>query len=98
MNNDLISRGALIADIEESVVFTVKGDSSSAEMRGANKIIDRIKAAPAVDAVEVVRCSSCKYHNKAPCPMRLSLNWTEDNDFCSYGERREDGTKWRKAG
>lgn len=42
------------------------------------------------DAVEVVRCRECKYHNKPPCPMRLSFNWTEDNDFCSYGEREEN--------
>ena len=41
------------------------------------------------DAVEVVRCRECKYHNKPPCPMRLSFNWTEDNDFCSYGELKE---------
>lgn len=41
------------------------------------------------DAVEVVRCRECKYHNKPPCPMRLSFNWTEDNDFCSYGERKD---------
>ena len=41
------------------------------------------------DAVEVVRCRECKYHNKPPCPMRLSFNWTDDNDFCSYGERKE---------
>ena len=41
------------------------------------------------DAVEVVRCRECKYHNKPPCPMRLSFNWTENNDFCSYGERKE---------
>lgn len=42
------------------------------------------------DAVGVVRCRECKYHNKPPCPMRLSFNWTEDNDFCSYGEREEN--------
>ena len=41
------------------------------------------------DAVEVVRCRECKYHKKPPCPMRLSFNWTEDNDFCSYGERKD---------
>ena len=51
MNNDLISRSALLADIEESVVFSVKDGQPSAEIRGANKITDRIKAAPAVDAV-----------------------------------------------
>ena len=49
----------------------------------------QIAMAPTVDAVEVVRCRECKYHNKPPCPMRLSFNWTEDNDFCSYGERKD---------
>ena len=46
-----------------------------------------IDLAPTVDAVPVVRCRECKYHNKPPCPMRLSFNWTEDEDFCSYGEK-----------
>lgn len=50
---------------------------------------DMISDFPTVDAVEVVRCRECKYHNKPPCPMRLSFNWTEDDDFCSYGERKE---------
>ena len=48
-----------------------------------------VKNAPTIDAVPVVRCQYCKYHNKAPCPMRLSLNWTKDKDFCSYGERKD---------
>ena len=48
-----------------------------------------IEEMPTIDAVPVVRCRECKYHNKPPCPMRLSFNWTEDNDFCSYGERKE---------
>ena len=46
-----------------------------------------IEVAQTVDAVPVVRCRECKYHNKPPCPMRLSFNWTEDEDFCSYGEK-----------
>ena len=45
-----------------------------------------VKEMQTVDAVPVVRCRECKYHNKPPCPMRLSFNWTEDDDFCSYGE------------
>lgn len=49
-----------------------------------------INDAQTIDAVKVVRCRECKYHNKPPCPMRLSFNWTEDNDFCSYGERKEN--------
>ena len=58
---------------------------------GAYGYVDakQISEAPTIDAVPVVRCRECKYHNKPPCPMRLSFNWTEDNDFCSYGERKD---------
>lgn len=31
--------------------------------------------------------ASCEI--KQGCPMKLSFNWTEDDDFCSYGERKE---------
>lgn len=41
------------------------------------------------DLIEVVNCKDCIYHNVPPCPMRLSLNWTNDNDFCSYGKKKE---------
>lgn len=48
-----------------------------------------IKNSPTIDAVPVIRCRECEYHNKPQCPMKLSFNWTEDEDFCSYGERKE---------
>ncbi len=52
-------------------------------------LVSDIKNATTIDAVPVVRCRECMYHNKPPCPMRLSFNWTEEDDFCSYGERKE---------
>ena len=52
---EYIEREALLKDISESVVFTVRGDRPSLEIRGANKVIDRIKSAPTADVVEVVR-------------------------------------------
>ena len=61
--------------------------------------------APIVDAVEVVRCKDCKWYKESKYseirPMRfcyrlrnndgvrVGYNWDE-NDFCSYGERKED--------
>ena len=51
---EFIEREALLKDISESVVFSVKEGQPSLEIRGANKITDRIKAAPAADVVEVV--------------------------------------------
>ena len=50
---EYIERKALLKDISESVVFTVRGDKPSLEIRGANKVIDRIKSAPTADVVEV---------------------------------------------
>ena len=51
--------------------------------------------APTVDAVEVVRCKDCK-HYVAPqgtyvCDCFEGLNFATDNDFCSYGERKDNG-------
>lgn len=50
---EYIEREVLLKDIEESVVFTVRSDKPSLEIRGANKITDRIKVAPAADVVEI---------------------------------------------
>lgn len=52
---EYIEREALLKDISESVVFTVRGNSPSLEIRGANKVIDSIKSAPTADVVEVKR-------------------------------------------
>lgn len=47
------------------------------------------------DRVEVVRCKDCKYRGREDCAMFYRCNcgeqhtWETDNDFCSYGERRE---------
>lgn len=92
---DLIDRAALLDDID--VTFVVSGKSPYAEIRGANKIIDRIKAAPAVDAVEVVRCKECTRFS--PCEEVEGVSWTgwcnygefhtDEDDYCSRGERKE---------
>lgn len=50
---EYIDREALLKDIEESVVFTVRSGKPSLEIRGANAITDRIKSAPAADVEEV---------------------------------------------
>lgn len=54
-----------------------------------------IRDAPTVDAVPVVRCRECKYrfgnngHSKNGCPIIDANIWMDDDDFCSYGERKE---------
>ena len=46
--------------------------------------------APAVDAVEVVRCKDCKWHTDNFCNNFNVIGFGND-DFCSLGERKEDG-------
>lgn len=125
---EYINREELLKDIEDSVRFSTR-NGVSAELRGAHKIVDRIRCASAYDVVEVVRCSDCKWfvpkyiklndgtirayteeEKKLPlgvtadiginCGSRClrCLRWEEnsipvyvqENDYCSYGERRSE--------
>ena len=62
---------------------------------GIRKALRCIEQAPTVDAVPVVRCRECKYrfknngHDKSGCPIIDANIWMDDDDFCSYGERKE---------
>ena len=56
-----------------------------------------LREAPTVDAVPVVRCRDCKHRGTDYCifhvkgePADEELLKKLDNDFCSYGERREE--------
>ena len=57
--------------------------------------LTEVYAAPTVDTVPVVRCRECKYrfknngHDKSGCPIIDANIWMDDDDFCSYGERKE---------
>lgn len=47
-----------------------------------------------VDAVPVVRCKDCKWHNTTEHEKCVAYDafWvTDPNDYCAWGERREDG-------
>lgn len=55
-----------------------------------------INATPTVDAVEVVRCKECKSFGvyecsgNGYCKHNNGLGDPEPDDYCNYGERRED--------
>ena len=62
-------------------------------------LIYHIKSIPAADVVEVVRCEKCVWWERCnstglrgSCqnPKNgISLEYTDNTDFCSYGERKE---------
>jgi hypothetical protein len=97
MNGDLIFRSALL---EELYKGTIIPDDMYSEgiMAGVDYAIKKIEAAPAVDAVEVVRCKDCKHfcpyegeEHKGDCDELVGLeSCVYEDDFCSYGERRAD--------
>lgn len=55
-----------------------------------------IEAAPAVDAVKVVRCRSCKFAEWSKkngayyCKRKWAMHKVRERDFCSYGLRRDN--------
>ena len=52
-----------------------------------------LREAPTVDAVEVVRCRECKYHEEEEIEMVYCPNmiggWVENEWFCANGKRKE---------
>lgn len=57
---------------------------------------DAINNAPTVDAVEVVRCKDCKHWTMGYCNHFAYYSYepiTNEDDFCSYGERKDNERK-----
>lgn len=56
------------------------------------KVWERLKQYEDADAVSVVRCKDCKHRDpedkRCDCGCWHTPFTTNDNDFCSYGERR----------
>ena len=105
MQNDLISRSALLKEFEKRQeqqtnkycdCFLNDAQELSTEWWCVE---DAVIAAPTIDAVEVVRCKDCKHaiinHNHIDKPLICCLTkmvGTTDPDwFCAAGERKDGG-------
>ena len=60
--------------------------------RAFEESADVVEYAPTIDAVEVVRCKDCRWHEREQpgmvyCPNTVG-NWVEDDWYCKGGERR----------
>lgn len=90
--SDLISRSELLK------LFPVDKENPLWHFTGIRAAIE---AAPALDAVPVVRCKDCKFRgDNFYCPMTINVNYGSyigfktvfagaDNDFCSKGARMD---------
>ena len=101
MNNDLISRSALLELGNFMRINKVLADwdeldnkTKKVVLRYAQKIKRIILDAPTVDAVEVVRCGECKHIENSPygryCTVWHGHNGMGDEGFCNYGERKTE--------
>lgn len=86
MENDLIRRSELLA--KKCMVRGNLDTGSSCPSKVTAIPVDVIERAPAVDAVEVVRCRDCEHWDSLDF-CYLHFIGTEQEDFCSCGERKE---------
>ena len=88
----LIDANALDAKLDELMTrYSAQGRKAVAD--DYNFVRTVLLTAPTVDAVEVVRCKDCKhyvnYGRVWDCRKYGGMSLPNENDFCSYGERRE---------
>lgn len=64
---------------------------------GVDSAVYQTENAPTVDAVEVVRCKDCKHYalwedseTRMTCSIVTGLMNNKPDDFCSYGERKDN--------
>lgn len=96
--SDLISRQAAIDAIEFGITYAKAINKETGEIKELFKqsndelrnAVERIVDIPTADAVEVVRCADCKYAKMGECEHKLGLIVANDENYCSYGERKDD--------
>ena len=64
-------------------------------INGIETVLEYAEQLPTVDAKVVVYCKDCKHYDRGECyhprhERHLQSIRQEDDDFCSYGERKEE--------
>lgn len=92
--DDLISRQAAIEIIDGYMnrlanhIGTPTDNERYAYARGTLLGVETgVNALPSIDAVPVVRCKDCKYYKENT--LVCSRYGLEDDDYCSWAERKE---------
>lgn len=101
MQNDLISRSALLKEFEKRQeqqtnkycdCFLNDAQELSTEWWCVE---DAVQAAPTIDAVPVVRCKECKFCEKFPISVYCIMwnSFTKRDGFCHKGEKLDGGAE-----
>jgi hypothetical protein len=87
----LIDANEVIKETESILNFRRQHNMPTAEYEA---LLGYLKNRPTVDAVEVVRCKDCKHYGNYgrvwDCKKYGAMSLPEENDFCSYGERKDN--------
>lgn len=77
------------AEAVKSVLRMRRPENSVAQNRMLSIIqMDMLKL-PTADVAPVVRCKDCKYRDGTPGQPNILCAQMHEDDFCSYGERKE---------
>ena len=96
---EYISRKAAIAYIREQSeecqkAFEELGGESGIYADAYNDLAEDFYRIPAADVAPVVRCRECKYYKpdefECGCDFAGGLPYVKADNFCSYGERKEE--------
>lgn len=98
MNNDTISRQAAIdiLKFDEEVLNRVLDDTDvvgsertqyELELGLIESYIYDMEELPSAQP-EIIRCKDCKWYNMGECEHKLGLFVANDENYCSYAERR----------
>ena len=92
MNDDLISRQeirkAMYHEAMETYTLEQKWDSGCWIRY---KLFERVLEALPPAQPELIRCKDCRYSNEGECEHKLGLIVANDENFCSYAERKGNG-------
>lgn len=80
--------------MSKAVLISIRPDGYSHRL-----ICKVLEETPTVDAVPVVRCKDCKYYKpdefECGCDFAGGLPYVKADDFCSYGQRRDQSADVR---
>lgn len=70
-------------------------DNEFATLCPLDEVSGVVDSCPTIDAVVVTHCKDCKYYDRGECyhprhERHLQSICQADDDFCSYGERKEE--------
>lgn len=82
----------------DALLKAINQNTSEAHNERCAQILEAILYTPTADVVEVVRCRDCKRRQidnfgRIVCVRQGQMIAIEDNDFCSYGESKEQCEK-----